>query len=302
MRKVHSLVLALFFTLLAVGGMLNQFSISSDNPAFIAAQTVEETAIPTEIQGVWDYDEGGNRQSISLRGNQMTITDDFNGTVFYTVDLILVEPTFNREGIEDTPDTSQYTLKTDLNDYVMRYTDDPAYATTDTFYFVYDAKQDILMSQAGVHFQRNHDKEQVQIIKDNLTRSQPINLEMLLSVEESFLLEHYQTLMEESDQDIWVRLYRAIADNHPDLGLLRNQDYEAYQAISGPLIEIGQMTYSRLGQANPAFVLNLYRNLIQESDDSKQVFEDMLMEIESQIQDYHNRRLDYENSLRTIYP
>lgn len=295
-------MLAIFFTLLSVVGMLCQSSFNTSNPTFIAAQTTEETTIPTEIQGVWDYSGDGNQQRLSLRGNQMAITDDFNGTVYYTVDLIIVEPTFDFEGIEDTADTSQYTLTTDLNDYIMRYTDDPAYATTDTFYFVYDAKEDILLSQPGVTFIRNHDKEQIQIIKDNLAASQPINQEILRSVDDSFLLDNYQLLMEETEEDIWLRLYRAIADGHPDLALLRNEDYEDYQDITELIIARGQINYSRLVQANPAFVLNLYRNLSEDIEEQTEVLDKMTIEIESQIQDYHNRRLEYENSQRTLYP
>src|SRR5699024_7528191 len=230
-----------------------------EQPEFILAQELNEfEGIPEEIQGVWSYEGDMTSQSAILRGNQMLITDEYNGSVYYTIDITQVEENFEVDGIEDNDNRTLYILKTNLNDYSMRYGEEEATMTTDSFYFVYDENEDKLIPQPEVSFNRDAEEELAFIIHDNLVQEQPINREQLREVDTEFLVNQYHSHQEAGSEEIYLELYRDIANEYPDLNLLRNENYETYSAISSIIIANSELIYGRLNQAGPDKVLSLY--------------------------------------------
>lgn len=301
-RRVRDIILALLCTGLVVVSMFYNGPVSIENPDLIMAQEQRESeGIPQEIQGVWEYAGDGEMvsQSVILRGNQMIITDEYNGTIYYTVPSTIVAPRFEMEGVEDTPATGFYTLQTDINDYLFRYGDDLAAMAAETFYFVYDSEQDVLIPQADIHFVRNIDRERVQIIKDNLVTSQPINYEDLNDVSDELLLSLYNENQDLSEEERLLNIYRGVAEVHPNLNLLRNEAYEMYKEISQKIIDQAEIPYRRLNQAGPFYILELYQEAQEDNQTEAEIIAAIKPEIETAIQGYHDRKLKHENSLRT---
>lgn len=299
MRRIRDIVLALLCTIAIVNVTAYDQSMTLEQPELILAQELNEfEGIPEEIQGVWSYEGEMTSQSAILRGNQMIITDDYNGSVYYTIDMTQVEENFEVDGIEDNSERTLYILNTNINDYSMRYGEDEAAMTTETFYFVYDENEDALIPQPEVTFNRNAEEELAYVIHDNMITEQPINREQLREVDSDFLVNRYHTHQEAGSEDIYLELYRDIANEYPDLNLLRNEDYETYSAISPIIIANSELTYGRLNQAGPDKVLSLYQEAQNSASSEDVVVKEIYPSIEAEIQAFHDRQLTYENSLR----
>lgn len=299
MRRIRDIGLALLCTIAIVNVTTFDQPVMLEQPEFILAQELNEfEGIPEEIQGVWSYEGDMTSQSAILRGNQMVITDEYNGSVYYTIDVTQVEENFEVDGIEDNDNRTLYILNTNLNDYSMRYGEEEATMTTDSFYFVYDENEDILIPQPEVSFNRNAEEELAYIIHDNMITEQPINREQLREVDSEFLVNRYHTHQEAGSEDIYLELYRDIANEYPDLNLLRNENYETYSAISSIIIANSELTYGRLNQAGPDKVLSLYQEAQNSASSEDVVVKEIYPSIEAEIQAFHDRQLTYENSLR----
>ena len=299
MRRIRDIVLALLCTIAIVNVTAYDQSMTLEQPELILAQELNEfEGIPEEIQGVWSYEGEMTSQSAILRGNQMIITDDYNGSVYYTIDMTQVEENFEVDGIEDNSERTLYILNTNINDYSMRYGDEEAAMTTENFYFVYDENEDILIPQPEVTFNRNAEEELAYVIHDNMITEQPINREQLREVDSDFLVNRYHTHQEAGSEDIYLELYRDIANEYPDLNLLRNENYETYSAISSIIIANSELTYGRLNQAGPDKVLSLYQEAQNSASSEDVVVKEIYPSIEAEIQAFHDRQLTYENSLR----
>lgn len=299
MRRIRDIGLALLCTFAIVNVTTFDQPVMLEQPEFILAQELNEfEGIPEEIQGVWSYEGDMTSQSAILRGNQMVITDEYNGSVYYTIDVTQVEENFEVDGIEDNDNRTLYILNTNLNDYSMRYGEEEATMTTDSFYFVYDENEDILIPQPEVSFNRNAEEELAYIIHDNMITEQPINREQLREVDSEFLVNRYHTHQEAGSEDIYLELYRDIANEYPDLNLLRNENYETYSAISSIIIANSELTYGRLNQAGPDKVLSLYQEAQNSASSEDVVVKEIYPSIEAEIQAFHDRQLTYENSLR----
>lgn len=125
MRRIRDIVLALLCTIAIVNVTAHDQSMTLEQPELILAQELNEfEGIPEEIQGVWSYEGDMTSQSAILRGNQMIITDDYNGSVYYTIDMTQVEENFEVDGIDDNSERTLYILNTNINDYSMRYGDE----------------------------------------------------------------------------------------------------------------------------------------------------------------------------------
>lgn len=299
MRRIRDIVLALLCTIAIVNVTAHDQSMMLEQPELILAQELNEfEGIPEEIQGVWSYEGDMTSQSAILRGNQMIITDDYNGSVYYTIDMTQVEENFEVDGIDDNSERTLYILNTNINDYSMRYGEEEAAMTTETFYFVYDENEDILIPQPEVTFNRNAEEELAYIIHDNMITEQPINREQLREVDSEFLVNRYHTHQEAGSEDIYLELYRDIANEYPDLNLLRNENYETYSTISSIIIANSELTYGRLNQAGPDKVLSLYQEAQNSASSEDVVVKEIYPSIEAEIQAFHDRQLTYENSLR----
>lgn len=299
MRRIRDIGLALLCTIAIVNVTTFDQPVMLEQPEFILAQELNEfEGIPEEIQGVWSYEGDMTSQSAILRGNQMVITDEYNGSVYYTIDVTQVEENFEVDGIEDNDNRTLYILNTNLNDYSMRYGEEEATMTTDSFYFVYDENEDILIPQPEVSFNRNAEEELAFIIQDNIVQEQPINREQLREVDAEFLVNQYHSHQEVGSEDIYLELYRDIANEYPDLNLLRNEDYEAYRDISSTIINHSELTYARLNQAGADNVLSLYQEAHTNDVSDEDLVKEIYPRIEAEIQAFHDRQLTYENSLR----
>ena len=299
MSRIRDIGLAFLCTIAIVNVTTFDQPVMLEQPEFILAQELNEfEGIPEEIQGVWSYEGDMTSQSAILRGNQMVITDEYNGSVYYTIDITQVEENFEVDGIEDNDNRTLYILKTNLNDYTMRYGEEEATMTTDSFYFVYDENEDMLIPQPEVIFNRDAEEELAFIIHDNLVQEQPINREQLREVDTEFLVNQYHSHQEAGSEEIYLELYRDIANEYPDLNLLRNEDYETYQDISSTIINHSELTYVRLNQAGAENVLSLYQEAHTNDVSDEDLVKEIYPRIEAEIQVFHDRQLTYENSLR----
>lgn len=302
MKRIRDILLALVCTIIIVGVTNNDQPLALEQADFIMAQESNEfEGIPEVIQGVWSYESAGEMvdQSVVLRGNQMIITDEYNGAIYYAVNLTQIEEKFEIDGIDDNDARTLYILNADVDDYQLRYGDAETAMTTDTFYFIYDEATDMLIPQADVQFVRDAQEELSYVIQDNLIAEQPINREQLREVDSDFIVDQYLNHEEDGSEDVYLELYRDIANDYPDLGLMRNEDYEAYMDASEIIVTYSELTFPRLNQANPAKVLELYQTVSVDGDgDYEAMVKEIYPQIEADIQSFHDRQLIYENSLR----
>lgn len=302
MKRIRDILLALVCTIIIVGATNDGRTSALEQPDSLTEQISNEfEGIPEEIQGVWNYESKTEMvdQSVVLRGNQMIIRDEYNGSVYYTVNLTQVEKNFEFEGVEDNDERTLYILNTDVTDYQMRYGDLEQTLVTDAFYFIYDKATDTLIPQMDVEFTRDAEEELSYVVQDNLIAQQPINREQLREVDNAFIVEQHLKHEEEGSEDVYLELYRDIANDYPDLNLLRNEDYEAYLDASEIIVMYSELTFTRLNQADPAKVLALFQEVsIDGEGDYEAMVQEIYPQIESDIQTFHKRLLTYENSLK----
>lgn len=301
MRYLRDVVLALACTALIVGVTMNDVPLALENPAeMIAKQSKNIQGIPEEIQGVW-ADESSN-QSLILRGNQMIQSDEEFGTVYYTIHSTQIEDRFETTVIEDNESRQLFVLTIDLADYQMRYGEDEAISLpSDSFYLVYDVETEELMNESGHQLSRDRQTEIAYIIQDELVSNQPINREQLQKVDPNFIVESYEKHQEAGNVSLLENVYWDIAIEYEDLGLLTTTDYQIYQELSQDIIKHSDLTYSRMNQADPKRVLELYQQAELENSSPElmnTIVESIFPDIEAAIQSYHNRQLIYENSLK----
>lgn len=300
MKRIRDIVLALICTIIIVGvTAYDDQSFAFENPAQILEEQLNEfEGISGEIQGVWSVNGDLAKQSAVLRGNQMIITDESNGTIYYTVDKTQMEEAFQIDGIADNDERMLYILTIDKHEFKVRYGEDAE--PSDTFYFVYDTSEDNLISRPNLVYSREADEELTYIIQDELVTSQPINREQLRKVDNKYLVEQYYAHQEAGSRDIYLELYRDIAKDYPELNLLVQEDYEAYMKMSEILVENSELTFARLHQADPIKVLSLFQEASLNSDNQEAIVKEIYPSIEAEIQAYHERQLTYENSLRHV--
>lgn len=274
--------------------------------------------IPEAIQGVWFYQGERIDQELVLRGNQMIVTDDMSGTIYYAVR----ETQITR--VEGDDNLTTYTLYTDIDDYQARYiqgNEESGLMPTESFVFTYDLENDVILPQSDAVFRRQPDRQLHYVVADLLVENQPINREILREVEPAKLVEFYQSVVggekesgeDEIDEidvnaeaevpatdefdvsvDVSRALYDRLAEEFPDLALLSGDDYDAYFSIFDEIASHTDFTLRRLNQAGPRWVLNEY-------DEVGAVDESFIESLEIAIQDYQTRQFNYENSLRLVF-
>ncbi|XJS10694.1 hypothetical protein ACF3NG_11385 [Aerococcaceae bacterium WGS1372] len=301
MRYLRDILVALACTVLIVGITMNEVPLALENRSeMIGNQTKNIQGIPEEIQGVWIDDS--SKKNFILRGNQMIQSDEEHGTVYYTIHSTQIERNFETATIEDNASRQLYVLTIDLADYKMRYGEEEAASLAgETFYLVQDSDTEELITQSGNYLSRDRQTEVAYIIQDELVSNQPINRELLQKVDLNFLLESYDKHQEAGNVPLLENVYWDIAREYEDLGLLKITDYQVYQELSQNIINHSDLTYSRMNQADPKLVLELYQQAELESENvdlTKTIVESIYPDIEAAIQSYHNRQLTYENSLK----
>lgn len=301
MKSIRDILLALICTAVIVGVTMNDFPLALENPAeMISRQTKNIQGIPEEIQGVWVDPSSG--QDLTLRGNQMIQSNEVEGIVYYTVHSTQVTDQFALSAVEDNASRQLYTLSIDLADYQMRYGEEEAANLADeTTYLIYDSSSETVMTQDGNELSRDRQAEIAYIIQDDLVASQPIHREQLQAVDPDFLLRSYESQQAAGSLPLLENVYWDIAREYPDLGLLTESDYQAYQELSQAIIKHSDLTYNRMNQAGPKQVLELYQNAQAESSNGASMDElvkSIYPDIEAAIQAYHDRQLTRENSLK----
>lgn len=142
------------------------------------------------------------------------------------------------------------------------------------------------------------DTQWVTEIKDNLAGVQPVNLEQLLDVDDQYLVDLHDSATTEASpgEDIWQWMYQKLAVDYPQLNLLTNEDYEAYNLAAENIVANSDYSYSDLNTALPRDILTWYNEAMAVNNDDVQTsVEAILPQITQAREAYIARREEREN-------
>lgn len=269
------------------------------------SEVVSDEAVESDdLQGVWRYAiDGGEDQLIQIRGNSLIITDQMNGSVYYSITGINKVTDF--KATDDVPDgIDLYEIDWSVEDYIARY-GDSEYSVeegAEPFYYYYDSDEDILYTSKDVAYYRDDVWEMLVVYRDNLCSLEPINETQLDEFSDDELIDYILTVQEKGNnqEESIHELYMLLTQDSKGKNLLVDKDYEEYMQIVKEITRNTTLTLKEINEANPSAVLAWYRTALAEfgGKRSREIIAHIEPRIHGARQDYLNQRVEGENALR----